>query len=111
MQMNTGTNIIPYLPVKEHEPPYHVLNDPVMTWLEIYKHVPKEEYKQVLKRLMAGWIGPGEDKPSQVAGIEPHYSVHLPRYRDFTGDTSLDEIYLEQWPNGPCSYLLTSQED
>jgi len=105
------TNFIPYSLVKEFEPPYHVLNDPVMTWLEIYKYTMAEEYKRAIGRLMAGWIGLGEDQPSQVAGIEPHCGIHLPKYRDFTGDTSIDDMYLDQWPNGPCSYLLTGQED
>jgi len=108
---DTGMTVMPATPIKELNPPYHVLNDPVMTWLEIYKHVPTDEYKQAIRRLMSGWIRLGEDKPSQVAGIEPHCGVHLPKYRDLTGDTSLDEIYLEQWPNGACSYLLTGQED
>jgi len=111
IRTDTGMSVIPYSLTKELEPPYHVLNDLVMTWLEIYKHAPEEEYKEVLRRIMAGWIALGEDKPSQVAGIESHCSVHLPKYRDFTGDTSLDEMYLDQWPNGPCSYLLTGQED
>jgi len=111
VSMPTGMKVIPYSRVKELKPPYHVLNDLIMTGLEIYKHAPEEEYKEVLRRLMSGWISLGEDEPSQVAGIEPHCGVHLPKYRDFTGDTSLDAMYLKQWPNGPCSYLLTGQED
>jgi len=106
-----GRPCIPASPIRDLEPPYHVLHDLVMTWLEIFKHEARNDHRKALKRLMAGWIALGPDLPSQLAGVEPHCGVHLPKYRDFTGDTSLDVPYLEQWPNGPCSYLLTGQED
>ena len=106
-----GTGFIPSQPIKGLKPAYHVLNDVVMTWLEIYKYSPQEKYKAALRRLMAGWVGLGEDSPSQVAGTEPHCGVHLPKYRDFTGDNSLNEAYLSQWPKGPASYLLSGDED
>ena len=106
-----GDGFIPYQRIKEFTPAYHVLHDVMMTWLEIYKYSPQEKYKAALRRLMAGWVGLGQDSPSQIAGVEPHCGVHLPKYRDFTGDTSLDAMYLDQWPNGPCSYLITGQED
>ena len=105
-----GKGNIPSNRIKELNPAYHLLNDMVMTWLEIYKYSPQEKYKAALRRLMAGWIGLGEDLPSQVAGTEPHCGIHLPKYRDFTGDNSLNEAYLSQWPDGPASYLLTGDE-
>ena len=95
-----GKPCIPYGPVKSLRPPYHILNDPVMTWLEIYKHVPEDRYREAISRYMAGWVDLGDDRPSQVAGQEPHCGVHLPKYRDFTGDKTLDERYIEQWPDG-----------
>ncbi len=106
-----GKPCIPYGPVKSLRPPYHILNDPVMTWLEIYKHVPEDRYREAISRYMAGWVDLGDDRPSQVAGQEPHCGVHLPKYRDFTGDKTLDERYIEQWPDGACAYLLTGDEE
>lgn len=97
--------------LKEIRSPYHLPSDLVMTWLEVYRHVPREQYRRALQRVMRGWIELGADTPSQVAGIEPHCGVHLPKYRDFTGDASLDGMYLERWHDGSCSYLLTGQEE
>lgn len=108
---NFEMRCVPSHKIRELNPPYHVLNDVVMTWLEIVKYLPKEIYKNALRRLMAGWIDLGVDLPSQIAGFEPHCGVHLPKYRDFTGDTSLDKVYLSQWPDGSASYLLTGDED
>ena len=106
-----GEPCVPTHRVEALRPPHHILNDPVMTWLEIYKHAPEETYREAIGRYMAGWIDLGEDLPSQVAGKEPHCGVHLPKYRAFTGDTTCDERYLEQWPEGACSYLLTGDEE
>ncbi len=36
--------------------------------------------------------------------------MHLPKYRDFMGDSSLDEAYLSQWQDGSASYLITGDE-
>jgi len=110
---NDSYKELDYVPghlIKSLEPPYHVLNDLVMTWLEIYKHSPKEDYRKAIRRLIAGWIELGDDLPSQVAGIEPHCGIHLPKYRDFIGDDSLDEAYLNQWADGSSSYLITGEE-
>ena len=109
--LRDGTPCIPGGSIRDLKPPHHVLNDLVMTWLEVFKYAPEEMYRQVLRRVMCGWVGLGEDLVSQVAGIEPHCGVHLPKYRDFMADTSLDAPYLEQWPDGVCSYLLTGDED
>ncbi|MBD3181109.1 hypothetical protein GF312_02385 [Candidatus Poribacteria bacterium] len=107
----SGQDCVPSHKIKDLNPPYHVLNDVVMTWLEILKYAPQETYKEALRRLMSGWIKLGTDLPSQIAGFEPHCGVHLPKYRDFTGDTSLDREYLSQWSDGSASYLLTGNED
>lgn len=107
---NHDAPCVPAWPIKDLKSPYFIPHDLVMTLLEVYKYLPKESYKNSLHRVLKGWIHLGEDSPSQFAGIESHVGVHLPKYRDFTGDTSLDELYLKQWQNGPCSYLLTGEE-
>ncbi|MHC4983438.1 MAG: hypothetical protein ACYTF6_09775, partial [Planctomycetota bacterium] len=108
--LRDGRPCIPYARIRDTAPPCSGLHDPVMTWLEILKHLPKDPYKRVLRRLVAGWVGLGRDSASQVAGTEPHCGLHLPKYRNFTGDTSLDGAYLAQWPDGPSAYLLTGEE-
>jgi len=109
--LRNGKPCIPYGRLGAGQGPAHGLHDPVMTWLEIFKYLPKDQYKQALRRLMAGWVAMRTDSPSQLAGMEPHCGVHLPKYRDFTGDTSIDQAYLEHRPEGVCAYLLTGDEN
>lgn len=89
---------------------HHGPHDLIVTWLDIFRFVPKQSYREALRRVMSHWIGLGEDRPSQIAGLEPHCGVHLPKYRSITGDTGLDEMYLAFQPNGVCSYLLTGDK-
>lgn len=90
----------------------HIFHDQTVTWLEVCRHAPKPEYAAALQRIFRAWIGWYPDRMStQLAGIEPHCGLHLPKYRDVTGDTSLDETYLANWPVGVPAYLLTGDED
>ncbi len=88
--------------------PKHIPHDLVMTMLDVMRFVHSDaSIQDGLRRVMQWWISQGVDGPSQIAGIDPHCGVHLPKYRDITGDTGMNDIYLGHWPTGPCSYLLT----
>ncbi len=88
--------------------PLHTPHDLMMTMLDVLRFLPRDDsLRQGLRQVMDWWIRQGGDGVSQIAGIDPHCGVHLPKYRHITGDTSLDAAYLAQWPVGPCSYLLT----
>ncbi len=82
-------------------------HDLVMTMLDVMRFVPEAgTINEGLRKVMKCWIAQGPDGRSQLAGIDPHCGIHLPKYRDITGDHSLDSMYLDRWIFGPCSYLL-----
>lgn len=98
------------LPAWRQKPltPHHEPHDLMMTMLDVLRFAPGDAgLREGLRRVMEWWIAQGADAPCQIAGIDPMCGVHLPKYRDMTGDDSLDAAYLENWPFGPCSCLLT----
>lgn len=97
--------------MKSFEPGSSSPCDIVETWLCLYRHQPKPEHQLALQRVMRQWIASGPGGPSQMGAYEPHVGLHLPWYRDITGDTSLDAKYLAAFPQGGvCTYLLTGDE-
>ncbi len=95
---------------------FHRPHDPVMTLLEVMRFAPEEQgLREGLRRLMDDWVAVCGDR-SRMLGVESVGSlcrmgdvwcgVHLPKYRDVTGDTGFDGAYLNRWPIGPCAYLL-----
>ncbi len=103
-------------PASTTYPGLHMPHDLIMTMLDVMRFVPDDEgLREGLHRVMKYWI----DLEGRVhSGEQPCTTtrnkwgdtwcgVHLPKYRDITGDKSLDDAYLQRWPIGPCSYLLT----
>ena len=95
---------------------YHQPHDLMMTLLDVLRFAPDTPgLREGLRRLMGDWIAVYTDRRRMI-GVESVGSLtkpgdlwcglHLPKYRDITGDTGFDETYLSHWPIGPCSYLL-----
>ena len=87
----------------------HGFHDTVMTWLDVYRHAPKERYAKALEHIVRGWMSwtDGEEPITQIAGLDPHCALHYPKYRDVTGDTSLDALFVDTFPEGIGVYLVT----
>lgn len=95
---------------------YHQPHDLMMTLLDVLRLAPDTPgLREGLRRIMGDWIAVYADRQRMI-GVESIGSLtkpgdlwcglHLPKYRDITGDTGFDGAYLEHWPIGPCGYLL-----
>ena len=91
----------------------HGFHDTVMTWLDLYRQAPRERHAEALARIMRGWVSwtEGEEQVTQLSGQNPHCALHYPKYRDVTGDTSLDEQFLSGFPDGIGAYLVSGEVD
>lgn len=89
----------------------HVFHDTVMTWLDVYRHLPEPRYAEALRCVMRGWVGwaDGEEQVTQLAGQDPHCALHYPKYRDVTEDTSLDGVFLNNFREGIGAYLVSGE--
>ncbi|MCJ7544394.1 MAG: hypothetical protein MUP47_07500 [Phycisphaerae bacterium] len=92
-------------------PPGAVPGDLVSTLLEVYRYTGRPAYKDALHRVVKHWIGADRTRPGRVPTAQPHASDYYLKYRDFTGDTSLDSLYLEQFPVGVAAAVLSGQPD
>lgn len=92
-------------------PPGAAPGDLVSTMLEVYRYTGKPAYKDALHRVVRHWLGAVPVHPTRVAAGQPHASYDYLKYRDLTGDTSLDSLYLEQFPVGVTAAMLTGQTD
>lgn len=98
----------PLPPPKSRLPkPHHLSHDMVMTMLDVARFAPEHPgLRPGLRRVMEWWLSLPEDRPSQLTASDPHCGIHLPKYRDITGDRTLESTYLSQWSTGPGAFLL-----
>ena len=81
--------------------PGAMAGDLVSTMLEVYRHAAKPAYKDALHRVLRHWLGPASGfRRGQPSAQEPYGGYYYLKYRDFTGDSSLDSLCLERFPVG-----------